>query len=120
MRGMSTKRREAAVERSKAVSSHRTPKLVGAVFEAGDAFVLGAVGATIHFAAGFVAVADDAAAAMRALGREHMDGAFEAIEVMRNAVAHDLDRLVVLVAATFTSVRAGMKRGLGVGREFWF
>ena len=80
----------------------------------------GAVGATIHFAAGFVAVADDAAAAVRALGRKHMDGAFEAIEVMGDAVADDFDRFVVFVAAALAGVGAGMKGVLGIRREFWF
>ena len=74
----------------------------------------GAVGAAIHFTAGFVTVADDAAAAMRARRRKNMDGAFKAIEVMRNAIADDLDRLVVFVATALATMRAGMQRVLGI------
>ncbi|MGZ8939555.1 MAG: hypothetical protein ACXW32_10135 [Limisphaerales bacterium] len=46
----------------------------------------GAVGATIHLATGFVAVTDDAAATVSAFWGHDMDGALEAIEVMRDSV----------------------------------
>ena len=63
--------------------------------------------ATIKRAAGFDAMADNPATAMTALRREHVDRAFEAIVVMRNAIDDDLDRFVVFVAATFAR-RAAM------------
>ena len=52
-------------------------------------------------AACFEAVADDSASAVAALGRERVDGAFETVEVVRNAVDENFNRLVVFVAATF-------------------
>ena len=57
-------------------------------------------------ASGFDAVADDSAAAVTALRRKRVNGAFEAIEIARNAVDENLDRLVVFVAATFASSAA--------------
>jgi len=79
-----------------------------------------AMGAAIHLAAGFVAVSDDAAPAMRALGRKHMDGALKAVKIMRNAIAHDLDWFVVFVPAAFATVCAGMECVFWIRREFWF
>jgi hypothetical protein len=98
----------------------RSPTLVRAVFEAGDAFVRGAMSAAIHLATGFVAVTDDAATTMSALRREHMDGALKAIEIMGDAIADDLDRFVVFVSTALAIVCAGMKGILGIRREFWF
>ena len=94
--------------------------LISAVFEAGNPLMCGAMGATVHLAAGFVSMANDAATAMRALRRHDMDGTFEAIEVMGNAVLNDLDGFVVLVAAALTSVRAGMELVLRIGGQFGF
>ena len=65
--------------------------------------------ATEHHAAGLVAVANDAAATVVAFGRECVDGAFEGIEIMRDAVCDDFQRLVVFVAADFAGLNAGMK-----------
>ena len=76
--------------------------------------------AAIHLAAGFVAMADNAATAMNALWREHMDGALEAIKVMGNAIADDFNRFVVFVSAALATVCAGMKGVLWIRREFWF
>src|SRR5688572_10990910 len=76
------------------------------------------MGAAIHLAAGFMAVTDNSAAAVNAFRRHHMNGALEAIEIMRDAVLHDLDRLVVFVAAALALVRAGMKFVFWIGRKF--
>ena len=46
---------------------------------------------------------DDTAAAVKAGGREGLDRAFEAVEVHGAAADGDLEALVVLVAALFTS-----------------
>lgn len=57
--------------------------------------------ATEELPARFVAVAKDAAATMSAFRRQRMNGAFERIEIMRNAVLHDFQWLVVFIAAHF-------------------
>jgi hypothetical protein len=77
------------------------PFVSGAVDHFAYALFFGAVRAAEECAAGFDAVADDSASAMAALGREHVDGAFEAIEVARDAVDENFDRFVVFVAAAF-------------------
>ena len=69
-----------------------------------DAFFLGAIGAAIETPARFDAVADDLTAAMFAFRRHFMDGAFEAVEVMGNAVHHNFERLIILVTAYFAFV----------------
>lgn len=61
-----------------------------------------ATGAAEKLAAGFNAVTDDFAAAMFATRREQMNGAFEAIEIVRDAVDQNFQRLVVFVSADFT------------------
>lgn len=58
--------------------------------------------ATEEGPARFKSMPDDAAAAMSALRRQFMDGAFEAIEIMGDAVDHHFQRLVVFIAAAFT------------------
>ena len=78
------------------------------------------MGAAIHLTTGLMAVADDTATAMGAGGRKDMDGAFETIEIMGDAIADNLDWLVVFVAATFTAMGAWMKRILAIRRRFWF
>jgi hypothetical protein len=52
-------------------------------------------------------MADYFAAAMLAFRRERVNSAFKTIEVVRNAIHHDLDSLVIFVAATF-ACRAAM------------
>src|SRR2546421_82194 len=69
-----------------------------------DAFFVGAMGATIDIAARFHAMADDFASAMLTFRSQIMNGALEAIKVMGNAVHNDFERLIVLVAADFTSI----------------
>jgi hypothetical protein len=66
------------------------------------AFMMRATGAAEKFTAGFNAVTNDFATAMFATGREQMDRAFEAIEIMRDAVHKNFQRLVVFVSADFT------------------
>lgn len=46
-----------------------------------------------------------------------MNRAFERIEIMRNAVHDDFQRLVVLVAADLASLYSGVKSGFGLFRE---
>jgi hypothetical protein len=66
-----------------------------------DTLLLRAMGAAEKRAASFHAVPDDHAAAMPATRRQLMNRAFEAVEIMRDSVHHNLQRLVVFVPATF-------------------
>lgn len=59
------------------------------------------MGAAEKRPAGFKSVPDNSASAMSALGRQRVDRAFEAIEVTRNAIDDDFQRLVVIIAAAF-------------------
>ena len=104
----------------KSISLIQTGASVRAILHAGDAFVLGAVSAAEHRAAGFVAVANDAAATVFATRGEGMDGAFEAIKIMRDAVGYDFQRLVVFVTADFAGLDAAMQGSLGLLGEFRF
>src|SRR6476469_8987715 len=61
--------------------------------------MLGAMDAAIDGVAVLHAMADDAAAAMRADRRERGDGAFERVEHERAAAHGDLEALVIVVAA---------------------
>lgn len=71
----------------------RLPRIrrLHAVFEAGDATHLGAVGAAINRVVRFDAVADYAAVAVGAARREQMNGAFEAVERMTFAFGDDFE-----------------------------
>jgi hypothetical protein len=62
-----------------------------AVFEAGDAAHLRAVGAAINGVVRFDAVSDYAAVAVGAAWREQMNGAFEAVERMTFAFRDDFE-----------------------------
>jgi hypothetical protein len=64
---------------------------------------LGAVSAAVKRSMALHTVADDAAAAVIALGGHPVDGALEAIKDVPLLVARNLDALVVLVSAGFTS-----------------
>ena len=77
-----------------------------AVDEALDAFMLGAMYAAEDGVAVLNTVADDAAAAMRAGGRERLDRAFEAVEDHGAAAHGDLEALVVVVAALRASAHS--------------
>lgn len=61
------------------------------------------MGATIEGALGFHAVADDAAIAMAASGRQGVNGAFEAVEHVRIARVDNLETLVVVISTDFTT-----------------
>ena len=71
------------------------------VFGFFDAGFVGAVGTAEHLAAGFDAVAENAAAAVRADGGKLLDGAFEAVEGVGFSREDDFERFVVVVAAGF-------------------
>jgi hypothetical protein len=73
------------------------------ILDAPHTFVVRAVRAAEHFAAGLHAVSDDFAAAMPAYRRQSFNGAFEAIEGMHLAPDLHLKRFVVIVATNFTS-----------------
>ncbi len=64
--------------------------------------MVGAVSAAIKCSAHFNAVTNDLAIAMIASGCQGMDRAFKAIEVMRDAVDYNFQRLVIFIPANFT------------------
>jgi hypothetical protein len=68
----------------------------------GHAFFVSAVRAAIKIPAGFDAMTDNCATTMVTLGRQGVDRAFKAIEVVGNARDNYLDWFVVFVAANFT------------------
>src|SRR5438105_15319256 len=73
-----------------------------------------AVRAAVHLRIGFYAVPQDAAAAMRADGRELLDRALEAVERVRGAAGDaDGEGLVVTVATDFAGAHrlAPMQHG---------
>jgi hypothetical protein len=70
--------------------------------DGGDAFLVRAMGATIKISPCLDSVADDRAATMLTFRRKCVDRALETIEIMRDAVSHDLNRLVVFVPTNFT------------------
>jgi len=61
-------------------------KLLGVIVNGGDAFFMRTMAAAIEISPGLDPVTDDLAAAMLALGGEGTNGAFEAIEIMGDAV----------------------------------
>ena len=63
--------------------------------------MLSAVGAAVHQAAGFVAMADDAATAMLAFRSELVDGALKAIKDVGIAGRHNLERKILVISANF-------------------
>src|SRR5918994_1686618 len=73
------------------------------VLEARDSFLLRTIRATKDPPVRLDAVPDDPAAAVRAGRSDGMDRAFEAVEGERRARNRDLEGLVVLVPADFTS-----------------
>jgi hypothetical protein len=60
--------------------------------------------AAIEGALSLDAMADDFAVAVFASGGQRVDGAFEAIEIMRFPMDRNLNGLVVIVSANFTFV----------------
>jgi hypothetical protein len=63
--------------------------------------MLRAACAAEKFTTGFNAMTDDFATAMFALWRQRVNGAFKAVEIMRNTVGHNFQGLVVIVPADF-------------------
>src|SRR6185437_543516 len=90
------------VQRREMLRRHR--RLVSsAVVQGHNAFFVGAIGAAINAAASLHAVTDDLAAALLTFWRQRVNGAFKTVEIMRDAVLDDFQRLIVIVAAHFTS-----------------
>lgn len=69
-----------------------------------DAFFVCAMGAAIIIAAGFNSVPDNLASAMLALRSKGVNGAFETVEITRDAVDDDFQWFVVFVSADFADV----------------
>src|SRR5688572_21642094 len=84
------------------------PFASGAVVQAADARLRGAVRAAEEGAGVLAAVADDAAAAVRAGRRQRVDGAFEAVEGVGAIAHHHLEGLVVIVAAGVAAGHGGI------------
>jgi len=76
--------------------------ILDAVLESFHARHLGAARTTEESSVVFDAVTDDPAAAVSALWRQGMNGAFERVEYVSFAFHRDGERFVVIVAADFT------------------
>jgi hypothetical protein len=61
-------------------------------------------------------MADDAHTAMAARRRELMDGALEAVERVSLATRHDLERLVVVIAASIADRHGKLLRFVSIAR----
>jgi hypothetical protein len=72
------------------------------------------MGTTVHHPAGFHSMPNDAAAAMTAFRREGMNGAFETVEVMRDAILNNFERFVIFVAAHLAIVNARVQVRLSI------
>ena len=81
--------------------------------------MLGAMSAAIHLAAGFMAMTDDATAAMSAFRSQRVNGALEAVKVMRNPILNDFEWLVVFVPAALTGMGTRVQLGIWIGRQLW-
>ena len=71
-----------------------------------DAFLMRAIGAAIIAPASFDTVTDNFATAVFAFRGQGVDGAFEAVEIMRCSRDNHLDRFVVFVSADFTTTHS--------------
>jgi hypothetical protein len=69
-----------------------------------DSFLMGAMGAAIKVTACLHAVPDDFAAAVLALRGQCMNGTFKTIEIVRDAVHHNLQGLVVFISANLATI----------------
>src|SRR6267378_1323822 len=99
---MASAHRKSGARRRGAVWSMPFPS--SPVVHGGHAFFMGAMRAAINVAAGLGAVTDYLAAAMFAFRGQVVDGAFETIVVVRDAVFDDFKRFVVFVSAYFTTI----------------
>ena len=61
-----------------------------------------AVGTAVKISAGFDSVPDDFAPAMVAFGSQNVNGTFEGIKVMGDAVHHNFQGLIIFISADFT------------------
>jgi hypothetical protein len=91
------------------------PRDSGMIMNSLDAFLMGTVRATVIRPTGFHTVANYFAPAVLALRSQCMDGAFEAVKHMRDAVDQDLDRLVIVIATDFAFFHNIAPSGLGGG-----
>ena len=98
------------IARQSSVLNQHQPS--GPIFQRRDACFRRTMRAAEVLPARFQSVPDDPAFAMPTLGCESGDGAFKAVEIMRNAVFDNLKGLVVFVTARFTR-RSGMRFGHG-------
>src|SRR5262245_4527424 len=73
----------------------------GAIANLRDAFLFGAVGATVDSTVFFHSVTDHMRAAMRASRSERLDCTFKAVEDVTLAVQCHLERFVVVIATSF-------------------
>jgi hypothetical protein len=64
-----------------------------------------------HLAVGLDPVPNHAAFAVRALGRQRMNRAFEAVEHVSRPAGDDLERLVVVVSANFANCHSALPGG---------
>jgi hypothetical protein len=78
------------------------------------------MGAAKHYATRLDPVPDDATPTVAAFRRERMNRALKTIEIVRDAVHEDFDRLVVLVAAALTLLDSGVKLIFRLARQFRF
>src|SRR5262245_14592128 len=82
--------------------------------------MLSAVGAAKHHSSSVMAMTDNATAAMAALWRQGVNGAFEAVEIMGNAVYDNLQRFIIFVAANFAGLNACMELVFGLSCKVRF
>ena len=82
---------------------------LNAIYHLGDSAVSCAMRAAVETAIGLDAVTDDPAFAVFACRRQHVDGAFEAVEDVCRAIDRsDFERLVVRVSAELAGCHGGI------------
>ena len=81
--------------------------------------MLGAMSAAIHLAAGFMTMTYDATAAMSAFRSQRVNGALEAVKVMRNPILNDFEWLVVFVPTALAGMGTRVQLGIWIGRQLW-
>jgi hypothetical protein len=69
-----------------------------------DTFLVCAMTATKKRTSRLDSVPDDPAPAVGTFGSQSVNGTFEAVEIVRNAVYDDFEVLIILVSANFTLV----------------
>jgi hypothetical protein len=71
------------------------------IVHSGNPFLVSTMSATVVSTSCFDTVTDNSTAAMVTLGSERVNGALEAVEIMRDTVYHYLEALLIIVAANF-------------------